>query len=75
MKERRETSFRNPRFLNKKTIDSFPNLDASVFFLPILHYQERLKADFHMLFSSVFCALDLYIRIGMGLNEAKPVPR
>ncbi len=75
MKERRGTSFRNPGFLNQKTVDSFPNLDNSVFFLPIFHYQESLKPDFHMLFSLAFCALDLYIRIGMGLSEAKPVSR
>ena len=67
MKERRGPSFRNPGFLNQKRIDSFPNLDNSVFFLPIFHYQESLKPDFHMLFSSVFCALDLYIRTGIGL--------
>ena len=44
-------------------------------FIPLLHYQESLKVDFHMLLSSVFCGLDLYIRTGVGLSAAKPVSR
>jgi hypothetical protein len=32
MKERRGPSFRNPGFLNQKTIDPFPNLDNPVLF-------------------------------------------